>query len=423
MNELLKTTLEKNREKYLKHLAELTAIDTHTIGHGIDGGLEEKGQEYMTGLFSAMGADSVVREDLSEEVILSSIQRYNEGNPGHNYDGRYNVYATFKGGRGRSIMFNGHMDTMPAEADKWSLDPFKPVVRDGKLYGLGTADMKSGLMAAVMAVQLIKDAGIELPGDVIISSVADEEGGGNGSIIAANGGLKADAVIVCEPTNYELIAAHMGFVFFKVKTKGIAVHSGSKWTGVNAIEKSMKLIRAIDELEHEWLLKYKHPLLPPPNSNVGVIKGGTAGSTVPDECTFNTCVHYHPKTMSYESVTKEYSEAMLLRSKGDKWLSENPPEISIYQVGGSFEMDLDHDFVASFKESFKAAVGREVPIVGSPSGCDSRTWRNIAGCPTLQYGPGRLEECHAVDEYVGLDQYYDAILIYANLILNWCKGD
>lgn len=95
------------------------------------------------------------------------------------------------------------------------------------MYGRGTADMKGGLMASVMAVQLLKDAGLEkLPGDVMITSVCDEEGGGNGSMQAIMSGQKADGVVVCEGTSDELILAHMGFVFFKVEFEGKACHSG-----------------------------------------------------------------------------------------------------------------------------------------------------------------------------------------------------
>jgi acetylornithine deacetylase len=422
MKELLIRTLLANREKYINRLLKLVEIDTRDIGHGIEGGLEGNGQKYLIDVFKELGADEIITDQLREEVIQKAIEMYHEGNPGHNYDNRYNVYATFKGEGGRSIMFNGHIDNLPAENEEaWDSPPLQPIVKDGKMHGIGICDMKSGLMASIMAVELLKDAGVKLPGDVKIVSVVDEEGGGNGSIAAAMNGQRADAVVVCEPTNYELIAAHMGFVFFKVEVSGVAVHSGLKLSGVNAIEKAAKIMAAIDELEHKWLLKYKHPLLPPPSSNVGVIYGGEAGSTIPDYCCFKTCVHYHPNQMSYEQVVAEYTNAIKLCCAGDEWLKGHMPQISIYQAGGPFEMDLGHEFVGAFKSAYKSAMDKEVKVVGSPAGCDSRTWRNIAECPTLQYGPGSLEQCHTVNEYVTVDQYLNAILIYANLILEWCK--
>ncbi len=416
---LIRRTLTANRDAYIEPLRALVAIDTHCVGHGILGGLEKEGQANMAGLLKGLGAEVTVCP-MDEADIRRAIERHNEGNPGHNYEGRENVYGRFPGGGGRSLIFNGHMDTMPAgDESLWKHPPLGAVVEGGRLYGLGAADMKGGLTAAVMAVKLLKDAGISLPGDVLIASVADEEGGGNGSIAAAMQGLKADGVVVCEPTDGGLIAAHMGFVFFRVKVEGLANHSGGKWLGVSAIEKAIHLIRAIDELEHRWLLRYKHPLLPAPNLNVGTIHGGTAGSTVPGACVFEVCVHYLPGQMTYDQVVTEFTEAIRWASNGDSWLNEHRPDVVVYQAGGAFEMETDHPFTSTFRRAHEAALGRPVQIVGSPAGCDSRVWRNIAGCPTLQYGPGRLKECHAVDEYLALDSYFDAILIYAALILEW----
>lgn len=421
--EQLKKVLEERKEEYIQYLKELVNIDTQDIGHGIKGGREKAGQEYIKQLFEKIGADFIEEEALTEDVIRECIEQYREGNTGHNYNDRYNVYATFKGDGGKSIMFNGHIDTMPpGDVTQWKTPPHEATVIDGKMYGLGTADMKGGLVAATLAVKLLKDAQINLPGDVTITSVCDEEGGGNGSIVAAMGCQKADGVVVCEGTSDELILAHMGFVFFDVKIKGKANHSGGKWLGVSAIEKAIKVIRELEELEHDWLLKYKHPLLPAPNLNVGVINGGTAGSTVAGECEFKTCVHYLPGIMNYEQVAAEFTGAVNRVADSDLWLKDHRPEITIYQAGCGFEMDENTPFVNAFKRSYTQVREKSVKVVGSPAGCDSRIWKNIAQCPTIQFGPGNLAQCHAVNEYVEIDSYLQSILIYAELILSWCKN-
>ncbi|GAA0177061.1 M20 family metallopeptidase [Clostridium sediminicola] len=418
----LRETLEKNKNIYIQHLSNLVAIDTHDLGHGIDGGFEINGQKYMQSLFKEMDADEILIDSMKEEVIQKSIEHHDEGNPGHNYDNRYNVYATFKGKGGKSLMFNGHIDTMPAGNEElWSVHPHKSTIHDKKMYGLGVCDMKGGLMAATMAIKLLQDTGIDLPGDVKITSVVDEEGGGNGSILAAINGQKSDGVVVCEPTGDELILAHMGFVFFKVEVEGKAIQSGLKRLGVSAIEKAFKLVDALSELEHKWLMTYKHPLLPSPSLNVGTINGGTAGSTVAGKCSFKVCVHYLPKLMNKSIIEKEFTETIQRRSNGDEWLNEHPPKITIYQAGGAFEMDKEHSFVCTFIDSYENALGKKVKIGGSPAGSDSRIWNNIAECPTLQFGPGNLEQCHAVDEYLSIDAYLEAILVYAYLILKWGK--
>lgn len=420
----LKKVLEENKQEYIEYLKELVAIDTQTIGHGIDGGLEEKGQEYLTSLFKKMNANQIDIIQMEENVIEESLKKHKEGNLGHCYkaNNRYNLVGTFLGNGTKSILFNGHMDTMPyGELSKWDSPPHEPTIRENRMYGLGTADMKAGLMAATMAVKLLQDADISLPCDVTILSVCDEEGGGNGSIVSAMKGQKADGVIVCEGTSDELILAHMGFVFFEVKVEGKSNHSGAKYLGVSAIEKAMKLIRGLEELEHEWLLNYKHPLLPAPNLNVGVLRGGNAGSTVAGECTFQVCVHYLPNVMSYEQVVNEFESTIKGIAIGDKWLKDHMPTIHVYQAGGAFEMEEQSPFVKSFKESYKKLKNREPKVVGSPAGCDSRIWKNIANCPTIQFGPGNLEQCHAVNEYVEIDAYLESILIYAQMILEWGK--
>lgn len=426
IKEILKEVLEENRSIYIEELKKLIAIDTHDIGHGIEGGLEKKGQDFMIDLLQDMGVSQVNTDPMKEVDIRECFETYQEGNLGHNQTDRYNVYAKFSGKKGgRSLMFNGHMDVMPAdEGDGWSSPPFHPEIREGRLYGRGAADMKGGLMAAVMAVRLLKDAGLEeLPGDVLITSVCDEEGGGNGSMQAIMSGQRADGVVVCEGTGDELILAHMGFVFFRVKFEGKSCHSGGKKNGVSAIDKAIKAITALNEMEHQWLLEYKHPLLPAPNLNVGVISGGSAGSTVPGECTFSVCVHYLPKQMSYDQVTAEFADVIKRVAASDSWLSIHPPKVEVYQAGGGFEMKESSPFVRAFKNSYRAVRDKEVKIAGSPAGCDSRLWKNIAGCQTIQFGPGNLAQCHGVDEWVEVDTYLQSILIYAELILHWCGAE
>lgn len=421
--EALKKVLEKNKQKYIDRLSELVAIDTHDLGHGIDGGLEKQGQDYMAELSRKMGAE-VTLDSMKEEDIEKCFSLYQEGNLGHQQTDRYNVYAQFNGEKpGKTLMFNGHIDVMPAdEVEEWTTPPFSPTIREGKLYGRGTADMKGGLMAATMAVKLLQDAGVPFSGSVKITSVCDEEGGGNGSMQAIMSGQRADGVVVCEGTSDELILAHMGFVFFRVKFAGKACHSGAKQNGVSAIEKAIKVIQALNEKEHEWLLHYKHPLLPAPNLNVGLIHGGTAGSTVAEECTFEVCVHYLPNQMSHNQVVKEFQEVVERVAKSDAWLEEHLPEIQITQFGGGFEMEEHSPFVDSFKRAYSEARGKAVKVVGSPAGCDSRLWRNIAECPTIQFGPGNLAQCHAVDEWLDLEAYLQSILIYAELILDFCQA-
>lgn len=420
----LRKKLDETFAKYLSIAQDLIRLDTQCIGHGIDGGKEKAGQDFIADLMREWGADEVVADPMSEEVIRKAIKQHGEGNPDHVYDDRFNVYGTFRGSHSheaRSILFNGHMDTMPpGDPDLWTRSPWEPAVADGKLYGRGAADMKVGLLAPLFALHLLHECGFRPEGDVKIISVADEEGGGNGSIQAAMNGVTADAAVVCEGTDDELILSHMGFVFFEIKSRGLAIHAGNKFQGVSAIEKMLRLIAELREVEHGWLAHYKHPLLPSPSINIGEIYGGTAGSTVADLCTIRICVHYLPEIMNRALVEREINAAMKRVEAGDSWLSAHPFESEVYQSGGSYEMAPSHDLTEAFRKAYSETMLREVKIVGSPGGCDSRVWRNIANIPTLQFGPGRLAQCHTIDEYVELEQFQNSILIYAHLIRNWC---
>ena len=417
----LEETLALHKEEYLQALKDLISIDTHDLGHGILGGLEKEGQEYLVSFLEKMGADEIKKDPMDEAVIQECYRLHHEGNLGHDQTDRYNVYAAFRGKKGgRSLLFNSHIDVMPAdEVSEWTTPPFEAAVRDGKLYGRGTADMKGGLMASVLAVKLLQDAGCELPGDVIITSVCDEEGGGNGSMQAVMRGLKADGVVNCEGTSDELTLAHMGWVFFTVSFEGRSCHSGGKKNGVSAIEKAIKVIGALNEMEHDWLLQYKHPLLPAPNLNIGVIKGGSAGSTVPGDCMFQTCVHFIPGQMTMQQVIDEFTDTVMRTAKADPWMEQHPPKIEVYQTGNGFEMEADSPLPRCFEGAYRKIRGKDVRIVGAPSGCDSRLWKNIADCPTIQFGPGNLAQCHGIDEWVDLEAFYQSILIYAQLILDW----
>lgn len=419
MQEKLRAVLDSRKEEYINHLLELLARDTQVIGHGIEGGREKNGQDYLEKLLRSMGAN-VVREDISEELVQEGINKYNEGNPGHNYDDRYNLVADFQGEGGPSLMFNGHVDIMPpGDIRLWDSHPLKPEIREGKIYARGVADMKAGLMASVLGVKLLQDAGVKLPGDVTLLSVVDEEGGGNGTLVSMLNGRRADAAVVCEPTNKTVVMSHMGFIFFEVNVTGISLHSSSKWEGVNAIEKALFLIDALHQLENKWLMIYRHKILPSPTLNIGVIQGGTAGNDVPNNCTFRFCLHYVPGLMEHQDVIDEVRNTLFIRSRGDEWLREHPPTISIYQQGLGFEQDADHELVGLAQACAQTALNEDVVVTGSPAANDARLMKNIGEMPTIVLGPGRMEDCHVVNESVPVAEYLNFILAYALLIWSW----
>lgn len=418
--ELLKKTLERNKKKYIETLIGFLACDTQVIGHGIAGGNEVNGQEYIAKILENLGAQ-VEKNHMNEAQIQKAIQLYYEGDGGHNYQNRYNLVATLKGElSGKSLMFNGHIDTMPfGDLAKWRIDPRRPEIIDGRLYGRGACDMKGGLMGAIMALALLADAGLRPGPDVKILSVIDEEGGGNGTIEAMMDGYRADAAIVCEPSSNHIQITHRGFVCAEIKIVGMQAHSAELHHGVSAIDKGIMLVEAMRDLERAWMLNYQNPLSPPPTINVGVFHGGRESTAVANECTIKVSIHFPPKVMSTQMAEQQLRDTIARRAMGDDWLKDHMPEVTVYQRGAGFQIEPDDDFVRQVSGIITDAMGTAPVIEGSTYAADNRAIQIIGGMPVVTIGPGSITQAHQPDEYVKVEEYLQHILICATIMLSW----
>jgi acetylornithine deacetylase len=422
MDDLIFKAVEKNKKKYLDFLKNLISADTHVESMG-KSGKEINGQRIIINKFKELGADLDIFEPNYKD-----ISKYKEVNPSHNYKDRPNVVGVIKGtGGGKSLLVNGHIDTVPFDnLDSWICHPLEPVVRNGNLYGRGTCDMKGGLAAAILAIEIIRELGIKLKGDVILESVVDEEGGGNGTLACIAKGYKADAAIIPEPTQLKLSPAHMGWLMYEIEFTGKAIHCGLKWKGVNAIEKCMKVMQGLLELERKWAFIKRHPYLPPTNITFGTINGGTSGSTVPDKCTLNMAMMLPPCEVKgdwmYSEVEAEFMHEIENIVNSDDWLKENPPKMTLYQLGSAFDIGCNHPIYHCVSDNFKKLKFEEPSLYGLESGADARLLTNYGNTPTLIFGPGSIENAHSVNEFIELQQYYDAIKILSLSIIDWCNS-
>lgn len=417
--EQMSDVLRIQEDEAIRFLVDLVKTDTQVLGHGIKGGHEGAGQELICSRLKALGIEPDVFEPEEDK-----LRPFGQGNEGHNYKGRPNVVATFNGsGDGRSLILNGHVDTMPAgDITAWPYPPWGGKVVDGRLYGVGASDMKAGLAGLLMAMEAIKKAGITLKGDVIFQSVVDEEGGGNGTLAAIAAGYRADGAVIAEPTDLAVYPAHMGFIFYHIKVKGKSLHSSRKWDGVSAIEKAIKLITALEQLEHRWLLTERHPLLPGPSINIGEIYGGEAGSTVPSWCEFKLCLHYLPGPDAAQKTEADVRRAINDCCQGDPWLRENPPEIIKYQEGSPFEISSEEPLVQTALAAVQAE--KEVAtLAGMPAGCDARYFTNLAQIPCVIVGPGEPGQAHSIGESILLADYLQFIRAMVRFITTWCGYD
>jgi acetylornithine deacetylase len=190
--------------------------------------------------------------------------------------GRTSVLGRLAGtGGGRSLMLNAHCDTVDVQGMS---EPFSGAIRDGRLYGRGSFDMKGSLAACMAAAKALKDSGIALRGDVWVAAVADEEYGSLGTtdLIAR---VKVDGAIVTEPTALEVCLAHKGYLWIEVAIAGRAAHGSRFELGIDANMKMGQFLARLAELEKDLRARPPHPLVGPPSLHAAILQGGTGLST------------------------------------------------------------------------------------------------------------------------------------------------
>ena len=421
LREKVLETIQRDQEVYIDFLKELISKDTRILEHGRLGH-EINGQMQVEEFLKNYEAEV-------EQVVpdYQDMDFCPEVHPDHIYEDRYTVVGTFRGsGGGRSLLFNGHIDTVDfGDPDQWTEGPLTPYIRDGRLYGRGACDMKGGLSAALMAVKAIRDSGVQLKGDVIIESVVDEEGGGNGTLACCARGYRADAAIIPEPSDLWLAPAHMGWLIYEITVEGRANHCGAKWDGVNAIEKAAKIISGLQEAERNWALTRRHPYLPPQSLSIDTIQGGTASTIVPDFCKLEVIVHFQPhQEKGYrwmgEKYDREVREVIDRIAMSDPWMDEHRPKVTLYQLGSACDIGNDHPVCQLLSQKTVEIRGKKPGCKGLVSGADGRLLNNYADTPTVHFGPGSMEIAHTIDEYVPVEEYLDCVRIFAMAIMEWC---
>jgi len=190
--------------------------------------------------------------------------------------GRLSAVGIWRGsGSGRSLMINGHADTVGVEGMPV---PFSAAIRDGRLFGRGSHDMKGSLAGMLGAVKALKDEGMRFRGDLILAAVCDEEYGSMGTEDLLRR-YRTDAAIVTEPTNLGICLAHKGFTWLEVEAIGRAAHGSRFEEGVDAIMRMGRFLHELEDLERQLRSGPAHSLVGPPSLHAAMIQGGTGLST------------------------------------------------------------------------------------------------------------------------------------------------
>ena len=348
-----------------------------------------------------------------------------------NYDNRPNVVGTFRGtGGGRSLILNGHIDTVTVEPEEaWTRNPFSGDIDAGLMYGRGTSDMKGGLMAAVMAMAYLLEAGASLKGDVILQSVVNEEHAGNGTLDLVRRGYRADGAIVLEPTNNTIAVSHPGGLYWQVTVPGIVRSPGARWSGdeivgVSAIEKLPRIIDALLALELAYnSVPNDDPMEAgrvPFALTIGKVAGGFYETATAGEATLRGGAYFSPVAGEVREVMKRMNGAVVDANDEDAFLRAHPATLQFLHHDDSTRQSPQIPLAVHAGQIVGRRGGHAKPCAG-PFACDMRHLVNQGNIPTVIFGPGSIAQAHKPDEHIMLDEYSSCIEHLIEFIWSWCN--
>jgi len=325
---------------------------------------------------------------------------------------------------GRSLILQGHCDVVPAgPLEMWTTPPFAPQVRDGWLYGRGAADMKSGTLAALYALDAIHHAGLRPTARIHLQSVIEEESTGLGALSTVQRGYRADACLIPEPTGGALVRAQVGVIWFRVRVRGRPAHVFEAGVGSNAIKAAMDLIRALEGLEADWnaraagdphFASVNHPL----NFNPGIIKGGDWASSVPSWCDVDCRIAILPG-WTLVDCQKEIEACVAAAARAHPFLADNPPEVEWSGfLSEGFTLEPGSAAEAALRRAYGSVYGGDLPELSFTAITDTRYYAHH-GIPCLCFG-ATARRMHGFDECVELESLRKTTRAIALFVADWC---
>jgi len=330
---------------------------------------------------------------------------------------RPNLFAEYKvNDKGKKFLFDGHLDTVPVgNSSLWTVDPFSGTLKEGKIFGRGTADMKGSIAAFVHALETLIDSGVELNGSVHMLLTSDEEISALGTREFLKKGYSADVSIVGEPSCLEVNVAHKGVARWRLKTLGKSTHASTPEEGVNAIYKMAKVLNELEKLAKSYSMSSRqHPLLGRPTLNVGTIVGGTKDNIVPDFCEITIDRRLLPGDR-VEEVEREFNQLLSRLASDDPSLKF---ELKLYHSHNPAETPSNHPFVILANWCVEKVLGERRPVKGFQATTEMSHLVE-AGIPSIILGAGDIKVAHTVDEYVLVDELVNCAKIYALILLKY----
>lgn len=325
-------------------------------------------------------------------------------------DGRAQIVARIGGSAEKlPLGFTGHLDTVPLGAQPWSVDPLAAEIVDGKLYGRGSSDMKSGVAAFVTSCIALADRLAATPGVVLFITAGEETGCTGAAALARNNTClpPVGALVVAEPTGNQALVGHKGALWLEAVTTGVTAHGSMPDKGINAVYKAARAVTALQDFDFNVA---RHDVLGGPTLNVGTISGGLNINSVPDRAVIGIDIRTVPgqnHAKIRDQLASYLEEEVVLSTLLDAqsvWTSPHNP-----WIGEVFGIARD---VAGFGNEIAAApyftdASVLTPAIGTP--------------PTAIIGPGELALAHQTDEYCFVSRIEQATEIYSRAIQSWCR--
>jgi acetylornithine deacetylase len=396
-------------------LKELVRIPSQT-------GFEGHAQDAMASLMRDHGLDvdvwepdPAVLEPHSESVTLGS-----------GFANRPNVVGACRGrGDGRSLILNGHIDTVDVgDPTAWNYSPLGAEIAEGRLYGRGACDMKGGLVANLFALRATRHAGLAPAGDVFVQSTIAEEDGGAGALAAVLRGYVADGALISEPTNLAIVPAQGGSLMFRLQVPGLSAHACVRYEGVSAVEKFAYLHRGLLDFEARRNAEITHPLYAGmPNKapiNIGTVSAGSWPSSVPESLVAEGRAGLVPGE-DLTTFKSELAAEVAALAAGDDWLRNHPPQVT--WLDGQFApagISVDSPLVTVLSQAWTMTTSSLPRIEAVTYGADMRHFVITGGMPCVMFGAGDVRLAHAPNESIPLINLFTAITTTAVFIAEWC---
>jgi len=395
--ELLEKILENyNENEVVNLLAELIQIPSHKYSQY----QESKVAEYIKNYF--------IDENI-EDVKIKYIE-----------ENRPNLIAKITGkGKKNSLMLNGHLDTVPPY--NMIIPAFDPVITEDKISGRGAVDMKGSIAAMLTAMALIKRSDINLKGDLYFTGVIDQEQRSIGSVDLVDKHINVDYAVVGEPTNLKICNAHKGMEWIKIIIKGKSAHGSTPEKGINPIYHASRITSEIELLNKELEMR-ENKVMGNPTVNVGVISGGNDPNIVPSVCYIEVDRRYTTEEKR-EDIYEEIKRIVTRLNAAyptyqTEIISMDDRICPLKNI--PLKTNEDNKLIKALKKSVTKVGLKDTEVTSFRGWSDAALFVNELNIPSVVFGPGLPEQCHAADESLDIEELKKAVKIYLSLIIELC---